>query len=255
MTGTDLVALNIDREIAALARRHKAASNVGMQVLNLVGGQAENLLERLPDPVKDQLEQATTRALEAALRAAQSSRAVVPDQKGWLNTAMTTAMGAMGGAGGLPTALAELPVTTTVLLRAIQGIAAEHGFDPAEDEVQKACLGVFASAGPLAEDDGADMAFLTARVTLTGATVHGVIARIAPRLATVLGQKLATQTVPVIGAAAGAATNFAYTSYYQEMAHVQFGLMRLAARTGCDTDLLIADLRRAVEAGAKSRAS
>ena len=248
MTGTDLVAMDIDREIAALARRHKAASNVGMQVLNLLGGQAENLLERLPDPAKNQLEQATKRALEAALRAAQTSRALVPDQKGWLNTAMTTAMGAMGGAGGLPTALAELPVTTTVLLRAIQGIAAEHGFDPAEEGVQKACLGVFASAGPLAADDGADMAFLSARITLTGATVHGVIARIAPRLATVLGQKLAAQTVPIIGAAAGAATNYAYTSYYQEMAHVQFGLLRLSARTGRDTDLLIDDLRRALEA-------
>ena len=36
-------------------------------------------------------------------------------------------MGAAGGAGGLPTALAELPVTTTLLLRVIQGVAVEHG--------------------------------------------------------------------------------------------------------------------------------
>ncbi|MGY9047359.1 hypothetical protein P775_21970 [Puniceibacterium antarcticum] len=249
MTGTDLVAVvDINQELTALARRHKGAGGVGIQVLNFVGGQAENLLERLPDKVKERLEDATSRALNIAMRAASQSRGMVPDQKGWLNTAITTAMGAMGGAGGLPTALAELPVTTTVLLRTIQGIAFEYGFDPDDPEVQKECLLVFGSAGPLAADDGADMAFLSARVTLTGGTVHSLIARVAPRLATVLGQKLATQTVPVIGAVAGAATNYAYTSYYQEMAHVHFGLRRLSEQTGISREDLVENLRVAVRA-------
>lgn len=246
MTGTDLIDKSVESELTALARRHKAAGGVGLQVLNFVGGQAENLLERLPDGVKSRLEEATTRALQVAMRAAAQSRGVVPDQKGWLNTALTTAMGAAGGAGGLPSALAELPVTTTVLLRAIQGISAEYGFDPNDPDVQKECLLVFGSAGPLADDDGADMAFLSARVTLTGTTVHTLIARIAPRLATVLGQKLATQAIPIIGAAAGAATNYAYTSYYQEMAHVHFGLRRLAQTTGRPREALIGDLKQAM---------
>jgi hypothetical protein len=247
MTGTDLVAVDMDKELDGLARRHKAAGGVGLQVLNFIGGQAENLLERLPDGVKNRLEDGTERALKVAMRAASQSRGLVPDQKSWLNTALTTAMGAVGGAGGLPTALAELPVTTTVLLRAIQGIAAEHGYDPADPEIQKECLLVFGSAGPLAADDGTDMAFLSARVTLTGATVHGIMARIAPRLATVLGQKLATQTIPVIGAAAGAATNYAYTSYYQEMARVHFGLRRLSERSGKSREDLVTDLRQRLQ--------
>lgn len=243
---TTLPTVSVEAEIAALARRYRAANSVGMQVLNLIGGQAENLLERLPDRIKDQLESATARALEVAMRAAQGSRGVVPDQKGWLNTALATAMGAAGGMGGLPSALAELPVTTTVLLRAIQGIAVEYGYDPEDPEVAKDCLTVFASAGPLAQDDGADLGFLSARMTLTGATVHGVIARIAPRLATVMGQKLATQTVPVLGAAAGAATNYAYTSYYQQMAHVHFGLRRLSGQSGQPREALVEALRAAV---------
>lgn len=232
---TTLVPLSSNERMRHLALRHKKAGGVGLQVLNLVGGQAENLLERLPDPVKNRLEGATEQALHGALRAAAHTRGIVPDQKSWLNTAVTTAMGAMGGAGGLPTALAELPVTTTVLLRAIQGIAAEHGFDANREDIQKECLMVFSSAGPLSGDDGADMAFLTARVTLTGVTVHRLIANIAPKLATVLGQKLAAQTVPIIGAAAGAATNYAYTSYYQEMAHVHFGLLKIAQETDLET--------------------
>lgn len=244
---TTLVPLTADARLQRLALRHKKAGGVGLQVLNLVGGQAENLLERLPDPVKDRLEGATEQALHGALRAAARSRGVVPDQKSWLNTAVATAMGAMGGAGGLPTALAELPVTTTVLLRAIQGIAAEHGFDPDDEAVQKECLMVFSSAGPLSGDDGADMAFLTARVTLTGVTVHRLIAKIAPKLATVLGQKLAAQTVPVIGAAAGAATNYAYTSYYQEMAHVHFGLLKIAQERGLNTGEVVEAFKNALK--------
>lgn len=248
MTGTDLVPTEIEGELQALARRHRSAGGVGLQVLNLIGSQAENLLERLPDRVKDRLEGATERALEVAMRAASQSRGYVPDQRGWLNTAMATAMGAAGGTGGLPTALAELPVTVTVLLRAIQGIAAEHGYDPGDPEIQKECLAVFGSAGPLEADDGVDMAFLSARVTLTGATVHGLISRIAPRLATVLGQKLAAQTVPLIGAAAGAATNYAYTSYYQEMAHVHFGLKRLAAKSGRSRTEVVGAFRQTLAA-------
>ncbi len=245
MTGTALVAVDVDTEITRLARRHKAAGGVGLQVLNIVGGQAENLLERLPDTVKNRLEDATSKALEVAMSAAQQSRGVVKDQQSWLNTALTTAMGAAGGAGGLPTALAELPVTTTVLLRAIQGIAVEYGFDPSDPEIRKECLLVFGTAGPLEADDGADMAFLSARVTLTGATVHGLISRIAPRLSVVLGQKLAAQTVPVLGAAAGAATNYAYTSYYQEMAHIHFGLKAMARDTGHSRDALVEKLKDA----------
>ncbi len=247
MTGTALVPQPVEPRIADLARRYRSAGGMGMALLNVAGGQAENLLERLPDRVKERLEGVTARALEASSNLAAGSRGVMRDQKSWFNTALTTAMGAAGGVGGLPSALAEIPVTTTVLLRAIQGIAAEHGFDPDDPEIRRECLAVFGSAGPMARDDGADMAFLSARVTLTGATLHGLIAKIAPRFATVLGQKLAAQAVPILGAAAGAATNFAYTSYYQEMARVHFGLLQLARDSGEDRETLILALQTEIQ--------
>lgn len=231
--------VDLEAELDRLARRYRAAGGVGIQVLNLLGSQAEGLLDQLPAPVRARLGEATERALTVAFDAAQGSRGVVPDQKGWLNTAVATAMGAAGGFGGLPGALVELPVTTTVLLRTIQGAAAEQGFDPALHSVRFDCLRVFGSAGPLAHDDGADMGFLSVRLTLTGNAMQRMIAFVAPRLATVLGQKLAAQTVPVLGAVAGAATNYAYTSYYQDMAHVHFGLRRLAIDTDRSHDDLV----------------
>lgn len=229
--------------LSALVARFRAADNIGMQVLSLVGGQAEGLIEKLPAQVRNGLDRATRRALETAFDAATASRGRLSDRPDWVNTAVTTAMGAAGGTGGLPTALAELPVTTTVLLRAIQGIAADLGFDPALPEVRAQCLQVFAASGPLERDDGTDLAFLSARVTLTGGALHGLIARIAPRLAGVMGQKLAAQAVPVLGAVAGAATNYAFTSYYQDMARVYFGLRALARDSGVPVEDLLREFR------------
>ncbi|MFC5739462.1 EcsC family protein [Sinirhodobacter huangdaonensis] len=229
-------------ELDALARRHRGASGPVMQVLGFLGGSAEGLVNRLPAGVRSGLEGATERALDTAMAAARRSRGVVADRPDWVNTALATAMGAAGGFGGLPGALAELPFTVTMLLRAIQGIAAEHGFDPASDEVRLECLRVFASAGPLARDDGTDMGFFTAKVTITGTGVSGLIARVAPRLSVVLGEKLAAQTAPVLGAVAGAAVNYAFTSYYQEIARVHFGLKRLARDSGEDEGLLREEL-------------
>lgn len=240
------VEVDLDAEMAALAKRYHKASGPGIQVLNLLGSSAENLLERLPEGVRDRLDEGTEKALFLAMKAAHRSRGLVGDQPSWLNTTVTTAMGAAGGFGGLPTAMAELPVTTAVLLRAIQGVAVEHGFDAAAENVQFDCVQVFASAGPLAHDDGSDMAFLATRMALRGASMQALIAKVAPRLAQVLGQKLAAQTVPVLGAVAGAATNYAYTSYYQEIAHVHFRLRRLAIETDTRPEVLVEDLRQRV---------
>jgi hypothetical protein len=227
-----------------LAARHRNARGVGMQLVGLLGTQAENLLERLPNPVRAGLDAATARALESAMSVASASRTKrLPDTSDWLTRAITLGTGAVGGLGGLPSALAELPVTTTVLLRAIQGIAVEHGIDPQSPEGRAACLQVFAAAGPMEDDDGTDLSFLTLRLTLSGGAVSKAIAAVAPRLSVVLGQKLATQSVPLLGAAAGAATNYVFTSYYQDMARVQFGLMQLSRETGRPMEALVEDLR------------
>ncbi len=72
--------------------------------------------------------------------------------------------------------------------------------------------------------------------------MNSLIAKVAPRLSAVLGQKLAAQTAPVLGAVAGAAVNYAFTSYYQDIARVHFGLKRLARDSGADEGLLREEL-------------
>jgi len=87
--------------------------------------------------------------------------------------------------GGLPTALAELPVATTVIFRAVHHVAVEYGEDPDAEATCMECLAVFGAGGPGTDDDGVDTAFIGARLSLSGAAVNGLISRVAPRFAAV----------------------------------------------------------------------
>lgn len=110
---------NVVAELDLLAKRYRGAAGPVMQVLGFIGGSAENLLGKLPAPVRSGLEGATEKALLTATGAARRSRRVIGDRPDWVNKALTTAMGAAGGFAGLPGSLAELPFTVTMLLRAI----------------------------------------------------------------------------------------------------------------------------------------
>ena len=157
-------------------------------------------MRALPEGVRRQIERATAQALATSYGLA--GRAPDLGERGPMVAAI--AAGAAGGAGGLATAVAELPVTVTLLLNAIRGVAREAGLDPEADWVRAECLQVFAAGSPLAADDGVNTSFVASRLALTGSTVQNLIAPIAPKLAAVLGQKLAAQAVPVIGAISGA---------------------------------------------------
>ncbi|RYH01116.1 protein EcsC [Salipiger sp. IMCC34102] len=224
----------VQTDVQALARRQQRANGVLMRAINFVGGQVDDTLKLLPKGARGQIDSAARHALQRSFDVAARSRegfagqAVRTDAA---HKALATLSGALGGVGGLPTALAELPVATTMIFRAVQGVAESYGEDPLSPETRLACLGVF-GAGDVAGDMGVDTAFIGARLGLTGAAVHGLIARVAPKFAAVLTQKLATQALPLIGAAAGAGTNYAFTQYYVEMAHVHFGLRKLARQHG-----------------------
>ena len=222
---------NLSREIADLARAYRRASGPIMTLMQKLGGTFESQIDHLPDPIRAQMERVIVAALTQAHNlTAFSEKGPDLGRGGVMMAAMAT--GAAGGSGGLATSLVELPVTITVFMHAIRAEARAAGFDPDTDGIRAACLEVFSDATPLREDDGMNTAFLSARMTLTGPALHKLIATIAPRLALVLGQKLAAQTVPVLGAASGAAVNAAYLRYYREIARIRFALMRLAQSHG-----------------------
>jgi hypothetical protein len=221
---------DLGAEIDMLARRYARANGPVMRLVNGLGTRLESQLSVVPEKYRGQIERGVAQALEAAYGLA--SRAPDMGERGDVMAVM--ASGAAGGAGGLATSIAELPVTVTLMLNAIRGEARAAGFDPDEPAIRAECLRVFGAGSPLASDDGVNTSFITARLTVTGQAVQSIITTIAPRLAAVLGQKVAAQAVPVLGAVSGAALNAAFLAYYREIARIRFALLRLAEVHGAE---------------------
>jgi hypothetical protein len=226
-------------EVARLAQRMSQANGPLMRGINMLGGQVEDRLHLLPVQIRDGLTTLSAGLLEQVYHAAATigGSRIVPKADSRLHRLAAVASGAMGGAAGLGSALVELPATVTLIFGAMQKVAAEEGFDATSPEVRAICLDILGSGGPGTADDGVNTAFFGARLGLSGAALHALIARVAPRFGLMLGQKLVSQAVPVLGAAAGAGVNYLFIRYFQDMARVRFALKRLAVEHGDDAVL------------------
>ena len=228
---------DVDLDVSGLAVRYRRANGPVMALMNRVGGSLEAQLNLLPKGFRGQIEAATAQALSRAMDvAAYGDKA--PDFGPSGPMALAIASGMAGGVGGLATSLAELPVTITIMLHAIRRAAVSHGFDPDTPAIRAECLAVFGAGSPLSGDDGVNTSFLGTRLAVTGPALQALIARIAPRLAATLGPKLVAQSVPLLGAVAGAGLNAAFIRYYREIAEIRFALLRLAERHGIDAVLV-----------------
>ena len=203
-----------------------------------VGTPIEALTSRLPDSLQGGLNGAVRAALTTAMVAAlRSSPAATPAvlPSSWLHRGLAAATGAAGGAFGLAGTLAELPFSTTVLLRQIAAIAAEEGEDLARPDISAECLKIFALGGRGRADDAAESGYFALRIALAealkgsiGATIlPGFIAAIASRFVGPVGLKLSAQAAPLIGAAAGAVINLAFLEHFRTVARGHFTLRRL----------------------------
>jgi hypothetical protein len=215
----------------AAAQDYLAARNRLMAALERVGRMIQLGLVRLPPGAEEQVATAAREALGLAWRVAVTGleREARPESATAyrLGGALT---GALGGFGGFATTLAELPVTTTLIMRSVADIARARGLDLEDLAVREACIEVFAFGGPLEEDDDQDLAFWTAR--LAGQEVAQLIAAVVARYAPAALAKLAGQAVPFVGAAVGAGLNLAYMEFYQRMARVVFTLLPMEAAQG-----------------------
>jgi hypothetical protein len=140
-----------------------------------------------------------------------------------LEAATVLITGVGGGAFGLPSVLAELPITTGVILRSIADIGRSYGERLDDPEFRATCIEVFAYGGPLDEDDDEEIAFFAARVG--SAEFAEFIAKVAFRYLAAIAPKIAAMSVPIAGSVLGAGVNWAYMNFYQSIARVLFTLL------------------------------
>lgn len=142
------------------------------------------------------------------------------------------ASGVASGFVGLPGVLFDIPFTTTTILRSIAEVARDSGEDVTAEATKRACLEVLAFGGPSAVDDETEIGYWATRIGMNHLTVNLLIKAAAGRFGLVLSDKILAQAVPLAGAVAGGALNYAFTEYYQDMARVSFCLRALDRRSG-----------------------
>lgn len=247
----DLQALRI--AVDALER-----STLTGRLSGVVGRPLDLIGHALPDAARAVVSRAVTSALRTALKVAITTLPTeAPDgaasvRAGRLHMALAAASGAIGGAVGLATLPIELPVSTTLILRAIATIARQEGEDLARPETALACLQVFALGSRTEADDLASGGYFAVRGALarsvseatkfagrglldqSAPAVVRFLADVAARFGIVVSQKVAASAVPVIGAFGGAAVNAAFMSHFRTVARAHFTVRRLERRYGAE---------------------
>lgn len=230
-----------------IAKDYVSASGLGMDLMMAVGGGADVVFKHVPENFRNSLDRAVLIGLEKALYAADASRKATGRYPAFIERCVPGITGAIGGLAGLPGALIEVPVTVAVIFRGVLEVAEDSGFAPEEEETRKEALRVFAMGGPFYEDDGAEMALIVTKASITGHTVSGLIQKAVPHLASALGPKIMAQSVPVLGAVSGATINIIFAAYYRQMAKVRFAILREAQNRGVSFSVVAAEVKAEVE--------
>jgi hypothetical protein len=202
----------------------------------------------MPDTARKLASRAAAAALKRAMVVAIGSLDAgngEPARTG-LHKSLLTASGAAGGAFGLAALPMELPFSTVLVLRAIADVARAEGEDLSQPEAAIACMEVFALGGRTSVDDQMDSAYFAlravlaasvseaakhvARYGLSGAgapVIVRLLSQLAGRFGVVVSQKIAAQSIPVIGAIGGAAINYAFAEHFTGLARGHFTVRRL----------------------------
>jgi hypothetical protein len=220
------------RLTALFGRRVNAIKNRVFQTGERLGGAAwANFVQDAQEAVEDTLWRSYSLATFGLDAVPQVLRPRQPRNNA-MHRVATMASGVASGFVGLPGVVFDIPFTTATILRSIAEVARDSGEDLAAEETRRACLEVLAMGGPGAADDETEIGYWATRIGVNHLTVTLLIHGAAGRFGLVLSDKLLAQAVPVAGAVAGGALNYAFTDYYQTMARVHFCLRMLERRSG-----------------------
>lgn len=237
-------------DLAALQKAVQSLEHPGLaaRLTNMVGKPIELIGDVLPASASNVIAIATSKSLEMALKVALRTMQRTPHAGSQLlHKALATASGAAGGAFGLAALPIELPVSTIIMLRSIADIARSEGENLSDPEAALSCVQVFALGGRAGSAaDASETGYFAVRGMLAksvteaarfiaergvikegGPVLVRFISQVASRFGVEVTQKVAAQTLPVIGALGGAAVNYAFIEHFQEVARGHFTVRRL----------------------------
>lgn len=241
-----------DLKALSEAKRLLERPNVMLRTLNRLGVPVEMGIKMLPAPVAQRVaaisRHALTRSLRAALMTLDGRQRLKPPRR-LAHKGAVILSGGIGGVFGLPALAIELPISTTIMFRAIADLARSFGEDLEHPETLVQCLQVFALGGRSSSDDAAENAYFVVRAAMAdqvsrasvylaktagtdaARTSAPVVARfietVAARFGVVVSEKVAAAAVPAIGALGGATVNAIFMDHYQKVAWGHFQVRSL----------------------------
>lgn len=218
------------------------------KITNVIGAPLEKGFELLPDKWNEKVGDLTQATLLKSAEVAIFSMKDMPGASAsntWHKLGVAVS-GGLGGVLGYAGLAAELPVSTTIMMRSIADIARSEGHSIVEVPTKLSCLEVFAFGGTATSDDGTETGYFAVRSALARSVVEAaehlarkglvdktapvlikLISRIADKFGVQITQKVAAQAVPAIGAAGGAIINTIFIDHFQDMARGHFIVKRL----------------------------
>ena len=263
--------LSIDDQIALeRALRELERTSLAIRLSAILGRQAGAFGSILPGNIAVIANRAAEAALRSGLDFALQSLAGKPlRDRRRMHKSIAVLAGAAGGAFGIASLPIELPFSTTIMLRSIADIGRSEGQDLTDPRAALACLEVFALGGragsnqafPVSDEEDQDSiskdgailetgyfavrALLAKSVTEAASYLAGrravrevapalvrLVAQIGSHFGAAVSQKLVAQSVPLLGAAGGAAINYAFADHFQTIARGHFTVLRLERRYG-----------------------
>jgi len=240
----------------ALERAHAQLESQGFAVrlADVAGQPLDRVLRMMPKIATAGLDRAVEAAILNCLKLAISS--IEPNARhppaGNLASLLAGLSGGVGGFFGFVALPFELPVTTTLMLRAIAETARHNGEDLGKPEARLACLEVFA-LGAGKSPKRLDLGYYAARAALSRLTeeasalliergfaslsaplINRLTAEIASRFGVVVSERVAAGALPVIGAVGGATVNVVFMNHFQRVAQGHFTIRRLERQYGAD---------------------
>lgn len=264
-----------DHAALAEAVRLLDQTSFATRLTALFGHQIEVIGRMVPARLSSVASGAATVALKAALRTAfRTLRGESRTSSPGMHRALAAASGAAGGLFGMASLPVELPVSTTIMLRSIAEIARSEGEDLSSPETALACLQVFALGGRQSGEEtileggyfavrgvlAKTLSEATRFVIERGAAEEGapilvrLLSMIGSRFGVLVTQKAMAQAVPVLGAASGAAINYAFMQHFQGVARGHFVVRRLERMYGPAVVREAYDQIRLAKAGDRARA-
>lgn len=261
-----------DNDLALLTGAVMQLERPGLagRLAEVIGAPVEHLLGRLPNSIQTQMshitEEALTTALNVATRTLDDEKVKAP----WKLThkVAATISGVAGGMFGAPALVAELPITTVIILRSIADIARSKGENLNDPAVRLACIEVFAlgSGGRDAPAEAVDQlrqgaeaeagfiraSYFVARAAMAqqvtaaaeiltrGTASSGttaltrLIATVAQRFGVAVSEKAAAQAIPIVGAVGGGLINALFVDHFQNTADAHFTVRKLEREYGTE---------------------